>query len=253
MFDGNGDNPHAVLTGDTLFIGDVGRPDLRASLGWTAEELGALLYDSIHDKLLVLPDETLVYPAHGAGSLCGKNMSEDTVSTIGIQQQYNYALQPMTSEEFIRIVCADQPDTPDYFTYDAILNTKQHPILEAALSHGLKPLTIERVHEQAEAGSQLLDTRAPSDFAGAHLVGCLDVGFSEEYIAGSINVPLSKLGAYLEQGIEGDVVVHCAGGYRSSVAASLIMRQLPAVPVADLVGGLEAREAAGLPTVKESG
>ena len=92
VFEGESQSAHAVLTGDTLFIGDVGRPDLRASLGWTAEELGALLYDSIHDKLLTLPDETLVYPAHGAGSLCGKNMSEDTVSTIGIQRQYNYAL-----------------------------------------------------------------------------------------------------------------------------------------------------------------
>ncbi len=342
VFEGESQSAHAVLTGDTLFIGDVGRPDLRASLGWTAEELGALLYDSIHDKLLTLPDETLVYPAHGAGSLCGKNMSEDTVSTIGIQRQYNYALQPMTSEEFIRIVCADQPDTPDYFTYDAILNTKQHPTLEASLSHGLKPLTIEQVHEQAVAGAQLLDTREPSDFAGAHLVGCLNVGlqgkyatwagtllstdepiiliaergreeeaairlgrigfdrvagflnggmealetrpdlvcrvervtagslsekldaetstiidvrgpgeYSEEHIADSINVPLNKLGEYLERGIEGEVVVHCAGGYRSSIAASLIMRELPDVPVADLVGGLEAWEAAGLPTVKE--
>ncbi len=343
VFDGDANKtPHAVLTGDTLFIGDVGRPDLRASLGWTAEELGALLYDSIHDKLLTLPDDTLVYPAHGAGSLCGKNMSEDTVSTIGIQRQYNYALQPMTSEEFIRIVCADQPDTPDYFTYNAILNTKQHPTLEAALSHGLKPLTIEQVDEQAVAGAQLLDTREPADFAGAHLVGCLNVGlqgkyatwagtllntddsivliaergreeeaairlgrigfdnvagfldggmealetrpdlvrrveritagslneklsaesstiidvrgpgeFSEGHIAGSINVPLNKLGEYLEQGIEGELVVHCAGGYRSSIAASLIMRELPDVPVADLVGGLEGGDAAGLPTVRE--
>jgi len=181
VFDGESENPHAVLAGDTLFIGDVGRPDLRASLGWTAEELGALLYDSIHDKLLTLPDETLVYPAHGAGSLCGKNMSEDTVSTIGTQRQYNYALQKMTSEEFIRIVCADQPDTPDYFTYDAILNTKQHPTLETSLSHSLKPLTLEQVQQEAAAGAQLLDTREPSDFAGAHLAGCLNIGLQGKY------------------------------------------------------------------------
>ena len=90
--------PHAVLTGDTLFIGDVGRPDLRASMGWTANDLGAHLYDSLHDKLLTLPDETLVYPAHGSGSLCGKNLSSDTVSTLGVQRKMNYALQPMTKE-----------------------------------------------------------------------------------------------------------------------------------------------------------
>src|SRR5450432_1854754 len=93
--------PYAVLTGDTLFIGDVGRPDLRASLGWSANDLGAHLYDSLRDKLLPLPDETLVYPAHGAGSLCGKHLTTETVSTMGVQRQYNYALQPMSREEFI--------------------------------------------------------------------------------------------------------------------------------------------------------
>ena len=92
--------PYAVLTGDTLFIGDVGRPDLRASLGWSAEDLGSMLYDSVHGKLARLPDDTLVYPAHGAGSLCGKNLSTDTVSTIGVQRSYNYAMQPMSRGEF---------------------------------------------------------------------------------------------------------------------------------------------------------
>ncbi len=92
VYDGPAEQPHAVLTGDTLFIGDVGRPDLRASLGWSAEELGALLYDSVTTKLLPLPDETLVYPGHGAGSLCGKHLSSETISTIGVQRRYNYAL-----------------------------------------------------------------------------------------------------------------------------------------------------------------
>src|SRR6185312_519800 len=125
--------PFAVLTGDTLFIGDVGRPDLRASLGWTATELGAHLYDSLHTKLLPLPDEILVYPAHGAGSLCGKNISSDTVSTLGDQRRLNYALQPMSKEEFIRLVAADQPDAPAYFTYDAILNTRERATLDKNL------------------------------------------------------------------------------------------------------------------------
>src|SRR6185369_5137743 len=110
--------PHAVLTGDTLFIGDVGRPDLRAALGWSATQLGGMLYDSLHDKLLPLTDESLVYPAHGAGSLCGKALSKETFSTLGEQRKSNYALQPMTKEAFIRVVTADQPDAPNYFTYD---------------------------------------------------------------------------------------------------------------------------------------
>src|SRR5438093_11231699 len=93
--------PHAVLTGDTLFVGDVGRPDLRAALGWSAADLGNLLYDSLRNKLLALPDSSLVYPAHGAGSLCGKAISKETVSTIGEQRRSNYALQPMTKAEFV--------------------------------------------------------------------------------------------------------------------------------------------------------
>src|SRR5580693_3352555 len=157
--------PHAVLTGDTLFIGDVGRPDLRASLGWTANELGGYLYDSLHTKLLPLPDEVLVYPAHGAGSLCGKKLSSDTVSTLGDQRRFNYALQPMTKEEFIRLVTADQPDAPAYFTYDAILNTREHPTLEQTLQQVLQPVELEEVLEMGDAGAQILDVRDSAEYA----------------------------------------------------------------------------------------
>ena len=136
--------PYAVLTGDTLFIGDVGRPDLRASLGWSANDLGSHLYESLHNKLLKLPDETLVYPAHGSGSLCGKNISSDTVSTLGVQRRMNYALQPMTKEEFIRLVTADQPDAPPYFTYDAILNTREHASLERISNRLSAPSSLMR-------------------------------------------------------------------------------------------------------------
>jgi len=116
--------PQAVLTGDTLFVGDVGRPDLRAALGWSAADLGGLLYESLRTKLLTLPDASLVYPAHGAGSLCGKAIGKETVSTIGEQRRVNYALQPMTKAAFVELVTADQPDAPPYFTYDAVLNSK---------------------------------------------------------------------------------------------------------------------------------
>ncbi len=173
--------PYAVLTGDTLFIGDVGRPDLRAALGWSAEELGALLYDSLRERLLPLPDETLVYPAHGAGSLCGKNLGTETVSTIGVQRRYNYALQPMTKEEFIRIVTADQPDSPAYFTYDAILNTKERPTLEKTLEEVLKPLTLAEALALHDAGAYLLDVREPAEYAGAHLRGCVNIGLGGSY------------------------------------------------------------------------
>jgi hydroxyacylglutathione hydrolase len=175
------DRPHALLSGDTLFVGDVGRPDLRSSLGWSAEELGSLLYDSIQTKILPLPDETLVYPAHGAGSLCGKHLSSETVSTVGIQRRYNYALQPMSREEFVRVVTADQPDSPAYFTYDAVLNTKERPTLEEALASELTPLSLEQVLELVASGAQLLDARTSVDFAGAHLPGAVNIGLEGSY------------------------------------------------------------------------
>ena len=114
--------PYGVLTGDTLFIGDVGRPDLLASIGWTRDELAEKLYDSLHDKLMPLPDETRVYPAHGAGSACGKNLSTDTWSTMGDQKATNYALLAPNRESFVELVTEGQPPAPEYFVYDAILN-----------------------------------------------------------------------------------------------------------------------------------
>jgi rhodanese-related sulfurtransferase/glyoxylase-like metal-dependent hydrolase (beta-lactamase superfamily II) len=173
--------PYAVLTGDTLFIGDVGRPDLRASLGWTAQELGGHLYDSLHDKLLQLPDQTLVYPAHGAGSLCGKQLSSDTVSTLGDQRRLNYALQPMTKQEFIRLVTADQPDAPPYFTYDAILNTRERPTLDKTLEQGLHPIELEEILDLGDAGAQLLDVRDPAEYAKGHIAGSINIGLGGQY------------------------------------------------------------------------
>jgi len=173
--------PHAVLTGDTLFIGDVGRPDLRASLGWSANDLGAHLYDSLHNKLLMLPDETLVYPAHGAGSLCGKNLSSDTVSSLGDQRRFNYALQPMSKEEFIRLVTADQPDAPPYFTYDAILNTRERATLDKNLEQVLRPIDLDEVLEMGDAGAHILDVRDPAEYAKGHLAGSINIGLGGQY------------------------------------------------------------------------
>jgi hydroxyacylglutathione hydrolase len=177
----DGPGPYAVLSGDTLFIGDVGRPDLRASLGWSAEELGGMLYDSLHRKLLPLPDDVLVYPAHGAGSLCGKNLSTDTVSTVGVQRRYNYALQPMSRDEFVHVVTAEQPDTPAYFTYDAVLNTQERPTLDQALVDELRPLSLSETIGLAAEHAQVLDARDAADYAGAHLAGSVNIGLGGSY------------------------------------------------------------------------
>ena len=175
------EQPEAVLTGDTLFVGDVGRPDLRASLGWSPQELGSMLYDSLHQKLLPLPDQTRVYPAHGAGSLCGKSLGSENSSTIGVQRRLNYALQPMTKETFIGVALADQPDAPPYFTYDAVLNTKERPTLEKTLERTLKPLTLDDVLRLEGARAQILDVRDPAAFAAAHLVGSINIGLGGTY------------------------------------------------------------------------
>ncbi len=336
--------PYAVLTGDTLFIGDVGRPDLRASLGWTAADLGARLYDSLHDKLMTLPDETLVYPAHGAGSLCGKNLSSDTVSTMGQQRQFNYALQPMSKEEFIKLVTADQPDAPPYFTYDAILNTRERVTLDQNLEQVLRPIDLNEVLRMGDAGAQILDVRDPAEFAIGHLAGSINIGlggqyatwagtildrtkpiviiaepgreqeaavrlgrigfdhvtgyvdggmaglahrpdlvwpterlaapmiaeelakpekpmvldirnpreFATQHIAGGVNVPLNHLQERMAE-IPRDrkIVVHCAGGYRSSMAAS-ILAQHGITNVIEMAGGIAAWNAAKLPVVNEA-
>ena len=116
------DQPQKVLTGDTLFIGDVGRPDLAGGKGFTPQMMAEMMYDSLHGKLLKLPDEVEVYPAHGAGSMCGRNMSKETSSTIGEQRKFNYALKPMTKEQFVSLMTADLPEAPAYFPRDAEIN-----------------------------------------------------------------------------------------------------------------------------------
>jgi hydroxyacylglutathione hydrolase len=173
--------PQAVLTGDTLFIGDVGRPDLRVALGWSATDLGGLLYESLRTKLLTLPDSSLVYPAHGAGSLCGKALSKETVSTIGEQRRTNYAVQPMSKASFIDLVTADQPDAPPYFTYDAVLNSKERATLDETLAHEMNPMTLEQVLAVQRAGGQALDTRDSDLFAAAHLIDSVNIGLGGQY------------------------------------------------------------------------
>jgi hydroxyacylglutathione hydrolase len=178
--------PFGVLTGDTLFIGDVGRPDLLASIGFTREELADLLYDSLHDKLMTLPDATAVYPAHGAGSACGKNLSTELSSTIGEQKETNYALRAPDKETFMALVTEGQPPAPSYFVYDAILNRKQRELLD---EQAMPPaMSYEEMIAALDAGAMLVDGRNPEEFAQGHLRQAINVGLNGRYaeFAGSV-------------------------------------------------------------------
>lgn len=165
--------PYGVLTGDALFIGDVGRPDLLASIGVTADELGKMLYHSIQHKLMGLPDETRVFPAHGAGSACGKNLSTEKQSTIGEQRQFNYACQPMSEEQFLAVVTAGQPPAPEYFVYNAILNRQERGTREPGAT--LPALSPQEVTQALADGAKVIDARDPVEFAAGHLQGAINV------------------------------------------------------------------------------
>lgn len=171
--------PYGVLTGDALFIGDVGRPDLLSSKGVTAEELAGCLYDSLQTKLLSLPDATRVYPAHGAGSACGKNLSTDTWSTIGDQRATNYALKTPDKETFVLAVTEGQTAPPAYFSYDAHRNRQVHEILDEESTP--EALDLAATVRRQRTGAVVLDTRDPDAFAKGHLVGSVNVGLSGRY------------------------------------------------------------------------
>ena len=298
-----------------------------------------MFYDSLREKLLTLPDSSLVYPAHGAGSLCGKALSTETVSTLGEQRRVNYALQPMSKSAFIDMVTADQPDTPPYFGYDAEMNARERQTLPEALSRELRPLTLDDVLAAYEQGAQLLDTRDPVEFAAAHLRGSINVGLGGQYatwagtvltrdapivlvaepgaeqesamrlgrigfdsvegflegglrsaeprldliafterlgpevaaqrlasaappmvvdvrtgaerarvhIAGSVHLPLNRLIDQIDTlPQDRSILLHCAGGYRSAIAASVLQRR-GFDQVSELAGGISAWEQAGLP------
>src|ERR1700741_3570608 len=140
-----------------------------------------MLFDSLHNKLLSLPDQSLVYPAHGAGSLCGKAISKETVCTLGEQRRLNYALRPMSKEAFLQVVTADQPEAPAYFNYDAVLNSEERPTLDQALAREMNPLTIEELLEMQANAAQILDTRDAVEFAAAHLRGSVNIGLAGQY------------------------------------------------------------------------
>jgi glyoxylase-like metal-dependent hydrolase (beta-lactamase superfamily II)/rhodanese-related sulfurtransferase len=168
--------PAKIFTGDTLFIGDVGRPDLIGSKGFTAEQMAGMLYDSLHEKILKFPDETEVYPAHGAGSLCGKSLSKETWSTLGNQRQFNYALKPMSKEEFVGIVASNQPEVPMYFPKSAAKN------LEGSVSLADLPKPKELTTD--EIGSfdgVVLDVRQNSVYGAGHVPNSINIGLGGQF------------------------------------------------------------------------
>jgi glyoxylase-like metal-dependent hydrolase (beta-lactamase superfamily II)/rhodanese-related sulfurtransferase len=171
--------PWAVLTGDTLFIGDVGRPDLLTSVGRTADSLARDLYRSLRDQLLTLPDATLVYPAHGAGSACGRHMSSAVSSTIGEQRATNHALAPMSEDDFVHAVTEGQTVAPLYFAFAADANRRERELLDDRV--GPRSLTLDEAVRLQANGSVLVDIRSPESFASGHLRGSINVGLDGRF------------------------------------------------------------------------
>ncbi len=178
--------PYGVLTGDTLFIGDVGRPDLLSSIGFTRDELADQLYDSLHDRLLTLPDATRVFPGHGAGSACGKNLSTETTSTMGEQRESNYALLAPDRQTFVDLVTEGQPPAPGYFVYDAVLNRQDRELLDE--HEPPRALDLATFEQLVAGGAMIVDGRDPDEFGHGHLVGSINVGLNGRYaeFAGSV-------------------------------------------------------------------
>ena len=171
--------PAAVLTGDSMFIGGVGRPDLVVAKGSSADSLAHAMFTTIHEVLLTLPDETKLYPAHGAGSSCGKNLSDDLDSTIGAQRLTNEFAQVMPAADFVKMITTGQPAAPEYFSVDAALNLKMRPLLKPG--QGLVPFSPAEARAAIAGGVKIIDTRSPEAFAQGHLRGSVNVGIDGRF------------------------------------------------------------------------
>ena len=218
------DAPYGVLTGDTLFIGDVGRPDLQGGQGLSPEFMARQLYTSLHTSLLTLPDATRVYPAHGAGSACGKNLSTEKASTIGEQRRSNYALRLGSAEDFVAAVTEGQPPQPGYFARVAELNRESHQLADVE-----EPplLTLDQVLRLAAGDAAVLDVRSPEEFARGHVRGSVNVGLD------------GRFAEYAAQVVGGDIVVVCDPGRARDTRLRLARVGLDSV-----VGALDQPESA---------
>jgi hydroxyacylglutathione hydrolase len=337
LFDESG-KEHALFSGDTLFVGDVGRPDLLDGV-MTREELASMMYDSLNKKIKTLPDRVILYPAHGPGSACGKNIGKETFSTIGEQKKFNYALQEMTREEFIEKVTDGILPPPAYFFEDARINKEGYESIENVISKNNKSLSLAEFKKVVAEGAVILDTRKPDDFEKGFIPGSLNIGLNGQYAVWvgtllDINQPLvliaeegneeeavlrlarvgyenvvgylkgsvggwdgkfdsvrtitpEQMKAELAKGVKvldvrkpgewavshlkdanflplADILnntdalnksnpylVHCAGGYRSMIAISMLKRLGFTGKLVNIQGGFGAMQTAGLPTVTE--
>jgi len=243
-----------VLTGDTLFIGDVGRPDLAGSKGFTPEQMAGMLYDSLHTKLLKLDDSVEVYPAHGAGSACGRRMSNETSSTIGEQRRTNYALQPMSKDDFVALMTSDLSEAPGYFSMDAEINRRGAGALSDIKVVALTPL---EVRKRLQQGHVLLDVRDSAAFGAGHIAGSVNLGLRGNYASWSGNLikPTDRLIVIAEGKEEVDEAVmrlarvglenvagYLDGGIASWHAAGLALETTVQISVDELHGRVQGHE-----------
>ncbi|ULQ58225.1 MBL fold metallo-hydrolase [Flavihumibacter rivuli] len=233
-----GNKPYAIFSGDTLFIGDVGRPDLAVKTDLSREDLAGLLFDSLRDKIMTLPDEVIVYPGHGAGSACGKNMSNETTDTLGHQKLVNYALRAdMTKAEFVKAVTEGLVEPPQYFPKNAVMNKMGYESIDLAIrqgTHPLEPHSFQAVWEAEEA--LVIDTRSKEVFAAGFIPGSIFIGLDDNFApwVGALVVDLKQPILFLaDKGREEEVVIRLSRvGYDNAIGF--------------LDGGVEAWRAAGL-------
>lgn len=199
--------PHGVLTGDSMFIGGVGRPDLVVSDGSTPEALAEAMYRTLHEVLLTLPDDTKVFPAHGAGSSCGKGLSDELDSTIGAQRAANPFAQAMPEEDFVAMVTSGQPAAPAYFAVDAALNLRMRELLDP--KEPVVPFAPAEVRTAIEGGVTVVDTRSPEEFATGHLAGSVNIGIDGRFAetAGMVIDPSAEILLVPSDGRQGEAAL----------------------------------------------
>ncbi|WP_439487626.1 MBL fold metallo-hydrolase [Algoriphagus sp.] len=261
--------PEAIFTGDTLFIGDVGRPDLAQKViaDLTQEKLAGHLYDSLRNKLMPLPDELIVYPAHGAGSACGKNMSKETSDTLGNQKKTNYALQEMTKEEFTKQVITGLTPPPAYFPQNVMMNIEGYDSIDVVLERGARPLSPEEFEAVAnETGALILDTRAPQDFTKGFVPNSINIGIDGSFavwVGAMIPDLKQQILIVADEGREEEVVTRLArvgydyaigylqGGFEAWAKSNKEVDQITSISAAELAVIKEEKDSVNILDVRK--
>lgn len=247
---------HAIFTGDTLFVGDVGRPDLAIKSDLTINDLAGMMYDSLNNKIKPLADDVIVYPAHGAGSSCGKNIGKETFSTIGQQKKMNYALQPMSKELFVKAVTEGLSAAPNYFAWDAKLNKQGYSDIDEVLDRNTKALSVEEVEKEIASGALVLDVRTPDEFEKGFVPNAINIGLNGQYApwVGALIDPKAKLVVVAAEGKETEAVLRLArvgyenvsgvlkGGIEAWKNAGKNVDTVNSVSAADFVANMKASD-----------